>query len=637
MNELKQLKNWVLWRLEHKDGKPTKVPYSLNGQHASSTNEETWATYEQVTNTTGYSGIGFVLPLNSTILGIDMDHCVENGEIKIANQELEKNFSNFYEKANTYAELSPSKTGIRLFFKLTEPLVLKANNKKFGLNKEWGFECYTSKRFLTITENIFKERKEIRIITPTEAENLLSIVGYPWKTTPTMQMFNPIDNVLNKMFASKNGEAIKRLWNGDLSNHNGDDSAADMALCSHLAFWTKNNQEQMRALWLSSPLGHREKTQNRKDYQDRTIGHAVSLMPSKEISTANGHPVLLKNLLTEELGEVQWLAKPLIAANGITILSGAPGQYKTFLSLHLALCFAEGSLKAFGNFDTGSTQPVMIVDEENNRRRLQTRLKSMGAKPELPIYFHILENIKLNESTARMLLAEMKELGVKIAFFDSLRRFFDFDENNSQQISAAYSVLKILLTGGISLVFTHHQKKQGPFKLKSSDIVGMGEAIRGSTDILAMCDTHLSVLPIERNEIAIVQTKQRDAEIVFPFKVSIVENDEGYLTFAYGGDFDEKENQKGKAKDLLLIEIKKNSPIMRTALVERFGSVISSGYFDMALKDLVNEGLVIGQTLKQAGIKCEGNDCRKKVFMYNVKNTGVDIVNEMLKIPKSQT
>ena len=76
---------------------------------------------------------------------------------------------------------------------------------------------------------------------------------------------------------------------------------------------------------------------------------------------------------------------------------------------------------------------------------------------------------------------------------------------------------------------------------------------------------------------------------------------------------------------------------MRTALVEKFSSIISSGYFDMALKDLVNDGLVVGQTLKQAGMKCEGNDCRKKVFIYNVKNTGADIVNELLKIPKSQT
>lgn len=68
---------------------------------------------------------------------------------------------------------------------------------------------------------------------------------------------------------------ISRLYNGDASDYNGDLSSADMAFCSHLAFWFQKDKEVMRNVWLGSPLGSREKTQSRKDYQDSTLDRAI--------------------------------------------------------------------------------------------------------------------------------------------------------------------------------------------------------------------------------------------------------------------------------------------------------------------------------------------------------------------------
>lgn len=68
---------------------------------------------------------------------------------------------------------------------------------------------------------------------------------------------------------------IARLYNGDTSDYDDDISKADSALCFHLAFWFEKDPTIMEQVWLQSPLGQREKTQNRKDYRDRTIEHAI--------------------------------------------------------------------------------------------------------------------------------------------------------------------------------------------------------------------------------------------------------------------------------------------------------------------------------------------------------------------------
>ena len=67
IEELKQHCRWVLWRLEvvrNNRGElvPTKVPYQLNGAHASSTDPSTWCTHAQAQAHVGsYTGVGVMM------------------------------------------------------------------------------------------------------------------------------------------------------------------------------------------------------------------------------------------------------------------------------------------------------------------------------------------------------------------------------------------------------------------------------------------------------------------------------------------------------------------------------------------------------------------------------------------------
>lgn len=278
-------KRWVLYRKEERKGKTTKIPYSVAGKMASSTDEKTWATYDEAKtalskslrpgNAMAMDGIGIVFTPDQNLLGIDIDHILEGGKVMKEFLHIKK----FLDMADTYTEVSPSGSGLHLFFDLSAPLALLANKKA-------PFEAYTSGRYFTTTEKAFGKAKPIRVITPEEAVSILSEIGYPWskmEAGPTEMGKEIIRNIerqdediLKKMFKSKNGAKIEALYNGDLSQNNGDASSADLSLCSHLAFWTGKNASQMESIWLSSPLGSRDKTQKRKDYRDRTIRQAIA-------------------------------------------------------------------------------------------------------------------------------------------------------------------------------------------------------------------------------------------------------------------------------------------------------------------------------------------------------------------------
>jgi hypothetical protein len=56
---LKALRQWVAWSKEQRDGKPTKIPYQVDGRKAQSNNPQTWTGYQTVCDHRDhFSGIG---------------------------------------------------------------------------------------------------------------------------------------------------------------------------------------------------------------------------------------------------------------------------------------------------------------------------------------------------------------------------------------------------------------------------------------------------------------------------------------------------------------------------------------------------------------------------------------------------
>lgn len=265
-------KIWVNYSLEVVEARITKIPYSpITKRKASSTNPSDWTTYEDAIAVN--KNIGLVFPPSQKIIGYDFDHCLnEQGDIIGDNKEM---IIEFLIEAGSYCEISPSSTGLHVFLSLTEPLKLEANRHD-------NIEIYNQARYFTVTQNVYKEFDTVREITPEECNELMKILNYPWSKTidKPVEEENKVeligdDQILEKMFSAKNGDKVKRLYDGDISDYKNDDSSADMALCSHLAFWTGKNPIQMERIWLQSQLAQRGKTQKRADYRKRTIHNAI--------------------------------------------------------------------------------------------------------------------------------------------------------------------------------------------------------------------------------------------------------------------------------------------------------------------------------------------------------------------------
>ncbi len=108
---LRELDQWVLWRTVKRD-KPTKVPFGINGRPAKANDPQTWSSFEAVCKRFeqgGFDGIGFEFTKADPFVGIDLDGC------RSADGEISEWAKSFIKGFNTYSEVSPSQTGVKLF------------------------------------------------------------------------------------------------------------------------------------------------------------------------------------------------------------------------------------------------------------------------------------------------------------------------------------------------------------------------------------------------------------------------------------------------------------------------------------------------------------------------------------------
>lgn len=144
--EIKALNRWVTWDWvwSEKSKKWTKPPLQLNHKLASSTDAKTWTRFDIAWLIgRGRAGVGFVLGGDLGIVGIDLDKCRDplTGEIRPLQAEIVRDLA-------TYAEVSPSGTGVKMLCRGTLP-------EKFRkANHELGIEIYADGRYFTITGHI---------------------------------------------------------------------------------------------------------------------------------------------------------------------------------------------------------------------------------------------------------------------------------------------------------------------------------------------------------------------------------------------------------------------------------------------------------------------------------------------------
>lgn len=308
---------WVCWKLEEREGKPTKIPYSpKTGSKAKADDPNTWGTFEQAckrlaVKARGYSGIGYVFSKDDPYVGIDLDHCVtEDGDIQDWAQRV-------VNRLDSYTEYSPSGTGVHIIGIGSKP---GPRCKKVGFGGAPGkdLEMYDHDRYFCMTGNVV--RNPIIEKCGNEINGLYydafgdpDASPQPAKTSGSKTPANLSDaELIAAARAAQNGTKFSALWDGDTSLYGGDDSSADQALCNLLAFWTGCDAARMDRLFRQSGL-YREKWE-RQDYRERTINKAIESCPEGYKGSPNASKSALTDVRPEPTPEEIDLARASVAA-----------------------------------------------------------------------------------------------------------------------------------------------------------------------------------------------------------------------------------------------------------------------------------------------------------------------------------
>ena len=141
--ELRARHQWGGWRWKRDGGRWTKLPINpATGDAASSTDPSTWGTFARALDCyhrRHLPGIGYFLSADDPYTGIDIDKCRDP-----LTGALDERAAGIVAALDSYTEISPSSTGIRIFVR---GLVPGPRRKEPRL----GVELYDRDRFLTVT------------------------------------------------------------------------------------------------------------------------------------------------------------------------------------------------------------------------------------------------------------------------------------------------------------------------------------------------------------------------------------------------------------------------------------------------------------------------------------------------------
>lgn len=263
--EMRAVPHWV--------ARVDKAPINPNSLYgAKSTDKTSWGTFEQAKAAIGKkakmkavqgkecNGIGF--ELSAPFCGIDIDHCINPQTGEITAEALD-----IIQTMESYTEISPSGTGVHIFYK-NDGNTHKEWHKKKPIDEVQHLEMYQCDRYFTVTGKVYQnyntlcERSERASLIyqaymqdeqpPTVTDNTAEQpkqIAFKLTSEPLTD-----GEIIEKAMNAKNGAEFLSLWRGDTSKYNGDESRADLALCNMLAFWSSGNADTIDRLFRQSGL-----------------------------------------------------------------------------------------------------------------------------------------------------------------------------------------------------------------------------------------------------------------------------------------------------------------------------------------------------------------------------------------------
>ncbi len=509
-NELKQHNYWCVW-------KDKKMPYNpKTNELAKTNNPDTFADFDTACKAFeqgGYKGMG--IGIFNGISAIDIDHCITDGELS----EMAKDIIN---QMNSYTEISPSGTGIRIIFTVKDfnfdKQLYYINNQKRKL------EVYISgatNKYVTITGNSINDNP---IIDGTSAlpQILDTYMRRQQSTKETTHMYEPNFDKIDKEFLqiglTKDKELIA-YYQGSRPKNN--ESVDDFAFLNKLLYWCNGNKSLALQTFLSSPYvlrkdeEHKEKLK-RQDYLTNTMINAMppttakkdyekyrQQLQKKQLSDntnsqsikPDNKPIPKLNVISAQdlqntdLPPVKFLVEDILP-EGTSILSASPKMGKSWFVLDMGLKIALG--EKFLNKQTTQTG-VLYLALEDNLQRLKDRTNKVLNNRTAPEMFDFLpEAPTLDENLLDVLDVYIKEHSkIKLIIIDTLQKIRSKTSGKGNMYQQDYNELgelkKFVDKHKISLILVHHNRKMKDTENNFNMMSGTN-GIMGAVDTIFMID-----------------------------------------------------------------------------------------------------------------------------------------------------
>lgn len=483
-DELKQLKQWVAWKLVDKVGskKPTKIPIDLaTGKGAKSTDSSTWCLFTEALK--GYrkhncDGIGFVF--TPPYVGIDID-----GTTNLEIPELFK----------SYTEYSPSGKGLHIIVKGDIP----------SAHKKRGIEVYKNGRYFTVTgDKLDDYPKEIA----TANGNLKSFFSsvHTDKEVPgwiPLALDNVESGHSDKGRTPTFLRVVGRLWR---------DKWIETEIINFLSSYA--NQ-------LEYPQEKLEKLVH--DVAKRYPHEADREGPS-------GEHYKIGDFLKAKFN-TDWVVDRIVPANSISFIAGIGGTGKSWLLIDLALSLASG--KTWLDKFKLKKQHVLYIDQERPKGETQKRFgKLIGGKGLTPDEISDTLDIRIG-STIRLNLTNSYEafdryltkMKPSVILIDSFVTFHTSAENSRTDMQVVFERMKELREKhNLAFIVLEHEGKAVLDPEKAKEAPNAGDMM-GTSGKNQAAESVLTVRTKSETVSAVYHTKSNCGPKIEPFRF-MIEDDE---------------------------------------------------------------------------------------------------------------
>lgn len=481
--ELKFLPNWV--------GFKNKVPVNLKtGQAASSADPSTWMNFYTAQNRYkiyGCDGLGFVF--QEPFIGIDLDHCIENGKVNDFGK-------NVVQTLQSYAELSPSGTGLHVICKGTLDKSVKTDI----------YEVYQTGRYFTMTGNTISN---LQIADRTEEIKML---------------FSIKPNAANKPgWIAKSLEALKP---GNLHNE-----SVRIIGKLHQNRWAADDIYTLLKPHIEKVGGDLAALQDRiTSISKYPITNSDSILDEVKVQGKESDETYSMSSFLALDDKVTWIVPGIISDKSLGFIAGLPETGKTWICMDLAIECAKGGGYWLGKFPVKDCK-VLYIDQERWKGETKRRFAAL-TKAKALSGDNFKDNLFIKSGTSIRLdlqhsfdafRREIEKIRPAIVIVDSFATFHTKEENNRKDIQEVLERVKQLRTEfGVGFLFVDHEGKS---VFNDEDKTPNMAKMVGSIGKPAAAEYVLTVRK-EGEGSMVYHTKSTLCPAVEPFLVKVTDEDE---------------------------------------------------------------------------------------------------------------